>query len=58
MEIQSICWLIAAIVLFILALFLDKELREEMKNIRYAFGMIFTLIALYSAISVKIMPKA
>ena len=48
--IMEICWLITALVLFIIALTEDAELRAEMKNIRTASTFIAMVIALYSAI--------
>jgi len=47
---DSICWLIAGIVLFVIAIVTDKELRDEFKDIRYCVCMITVVIALYGAI--------
>ena len=47
---DSIFWLITALVLFIIALILDEELRAEMKDIRTASAAVFTMIALYYSI--------
>ncbi len=49
-QIQSICWFVLGVILFIIALVTDEELRKEFKDIRYASAMIFTVIALYGAI--------
>ena len=49
MDIQSICWLTLTVVLFVIAIVTDEELRKEL-NIRTVSGMVFTLIALYWAI--------
>ena len=46
---MEICWLIIAVILFILALFRDEELRAEM-NIRTAICAIMMVIALYQGI--------
>ena len=50
MNIHSVCWLIIAVISFILALATDAELRAEMKNIRNVAGMIISLVALYYSI--------
>ena len=47
---DSIFWLITALVLFIIALILDEELRAEMKDIRTASAAVFIMIALYYSI--------
>jgi hypothetical protein len=49
MDIHSVCWLIIAVTVFILGLFFDKELREEM-NARNVSIMLFTIVAIYFAI--------
>ena len=50
MNIQSIGWLVLTIVLFVIAIVTDEELRNEMKSARVVAGMLFTMIALYYSI--------
>ena len=50
MDIHSVCWIVLAAIIFIIALTEDAELRAEMKNIRTASTFIAMVIALYSAI--------
>lgn len=49
MDMQSVAWLIIAVISFIAAISVDAELRKEM-TIRNIAGMIFSLVALYWAI--------
>ena len=49
MDMQSVAWLIIAVISFIFALS-DAELRKELKDVKFSVCMICMMIALYYSI--------